>query len=593
MQSAPVIFFSTVRRALTEACEIFPNTYLVGPSSVRRNADRAVVAAHGVGVLRGRLVADTESAADILERNGRTPLKELGQDIRGSLTLYVLEVEAQRLSVLPDPLGGGLVFLWKGTAGQAVSSDLAALVSFLELIGEGPKKSLEYVAAYVATGSGGLVDSSYENVVALSQFSYIEVSPGGVSIHTYPGEREFFESKMSYEDSLDAAQAEITANINALSESDHRRKVAHLTGGVDSRMVLASILSTMNDPQFVFYCSGGPTEPDKIVAQRLAVEFGLTMTDHGGLDAITAPVTLDDQLLWPFQQTAGIISGVSHAGIARTATAIASGGYGELFRSFYNKGTAHTGSMQEAAERMFGRLAFGLETDRRLLADEFSQKTQSRLAAIVESAAASGVREDGRLDFVYMNRRNRYYVGEISRSLSPFAARFDPLYSLSGASLGLRVDGRMREANVIGMDLIERMTPGLSLLPFDTDRFAGAYSDLRGTPDGKLFERAGNPAFDGAERMRPANADIVEGVRPSRLDIERANKLRMPPRLIAQFPAIRDGLKEIIVGLPKAEFNSVFNRRAVSLLIDREPSHRAYYRTARDLYAALLWYARG
>lgn len=593
LQSAPVIFYSTERRAETEACTVFPNGYLAGASVVPGASGRVVVAAHGVGVLRGRLIADAEAAADVVERNDKTPLKELGQDIRGSLTLYVLEPEAQRLSILPDPLGGGLVFLWKGAAGQAVSSDLAALISFLDLIGEGPKKSLEYVATYVATGSGGLVDSSYENVVALSQFSYIEVSPAGVAIHDYSVKRKFFESSSSYEDSLEAARAEITANANALSESNHRRKVAHLTGGVDSRLVLASILSSRKQSEFAFYCSGGPTEPDQIVAQRLSVEFGLTMTNHGGLEAKTAPVTLDDQLLWPFQHTSGIISGVAHAGNAPTETAIASGGYGELFRSFYDKGIAHTGSMQDAAERMFGRLAFGLEADRRLLSQEFSQKAQSRLKTIIDSAATSGVREDARLDYVYMNRRNRYYVGEITRSFSPFAARFDPLYSLAGASLGLRVDGKMRQANVIGMDLIERMMPGLSLLPFDTDRFTGAYSDLRGTPNRRPFRNSGSPVFDGAERMRPDNANSVGGVRPSHSNIERANKLRMPPRLIAQFPTIRDGLKEIIVGLPRGEFDSVFNRRAVSLLIDREPSHRAYYRTARDLYASLLWYARG
>lgn len=582
-----------MRRAITEGCEVFPNSYLVGAKIGPGTSHRAVVAAHGAGVLRGRLIDDAEAAADVVERNDKTTLEELGQDIRGSLTLYVLELEAQRLSVLPDPLGGGLVFLWKGAEGYAISSDLAALVSFLEQIGAGPQKSLEYVAAYVATGSGGLVDSSYEDVFALSQFSYIEVSPAGVAIHEYPRKRDFYNSTLSYDDSLQATQGEITANVKAFAESNHSRKVAHLTGGVDSRLVLASILSSSKEAEFAFYCSGGPTEPDKIVAQNLAVEFGLTMTNHGGLESKTVPVTLDDQLLWPFQHTSGIISGVVHAGNAPTATAVASGGYGELFRSFYNKGTAHTGSMQDAAERMFGRLAFGVEADRRLLSDGFSHKAQARLATIIESAATSGVREDARLDFVYMNRRNRYYVGEISRSLSPFAARFDPLYSLAGASLGLRVDGTMRQANVIGMDLIERMYPGLSLLPFDTDRFTGAYSDLRGTPDGRPFKRSGSPAFDGAERMRPDNANNVEGVRPSRSDIERANKLRMPPRLITQFPAIRDGLKEIITGLPSGEFASVFNRRAVSLLIDREPSHRAYYRTARDLYAALLWYARG
>jgi hypothetical protein len=593
LQSAPVVMYTTKRRATTEAYEIFPNCYLMGAPIQPRSPGRVVVGAHGTGVLRGRLITDAEAAIDVLNRNKEQPLKELGQDIRGSLTLYVVEPEAKRLTILPDPLGGGLVFVWKGAAEQVISSDLAALISFLDLIGERPKKSLEYVAAYVATGSGGLVDSSYEDVLVVPQFSYAEVSSAGVTTRDYPGKRKFFESESSYQDSLEETHAEITENVNALAESTHPRKVAHLTGGVDSRLVLASILESGNQSEFAFYCSGGPTEPDQIVAQSLAVEFGLRMTHHSGLEAKTAPPTLDDQLLWPFQHTSGIISGVAHAGNAPTKTAVASGGYGELFRSFYDKGLVHTGSMQDAAERMFGRLAFGVEADRRLLSEKFSQTAQSRLAAIIESAAVSGVREDARLDFVYMNRRNRYYVGEISRSLSPFAARFDPLYSLSGASLGLRVDGLSRQANVIGIDLVERMVPGLSLLPFDTDRFTGAYRDLRGTPDARPFRNPGKPMFDGEERMRPDNANSVEAVRPSPSDIERANKLRMPPRLVAQFPTIRDGLKEIIVGLPRSDFDAVINRRAVSRLIDREPSHRAYYRTARDLYAALLWYAKG
>lgn len=140
------------------------------------------------------------------------------------------------------------------------------------------------------------------------------------------GSALFFESELSYEDSLEAAQAEIMANIKALSESDHRRKVAHLTGGVDSRLVLASILSCRKESEFAFYCSGGPTEPDKIVAERLAVEFGLTMTNHPGFEVKTAPATLDDQLLWPFQHTSGIISAAAHVGHEQTSTIIASGG---------------------------------------------------------------------------------------------------------------------------------------------------------------------------------------------------------------------------------------------------------------------------
>lgn len=593
MPLAPVVFYSTTSRVDLEEFKVFNNCYLVGRSVGLLPDDRTIVGAHGVGVLRGKFVDSVGAATDVLQKNPASTLPQLGQDLKGSLTLYIAEKQAQRVTLLPDPLGGGLVFTWNEGGDWAASSDLSALVALLTRIGKKPARSLHYAAAYVATGSGGLIDSSYENVASLPQFAYVEVSPSGVKVGDYPCKDEFFNSDLSYEDSLQAAQEEISANVIALAGAGHDRRIAHLTGGVDSRVVLAATLATGTSGDFSYYCSGGPTEPDKLVSQQLAVEYGLIMTEHGGLDAKFGPATLDEELLSPFQHTSGIISGVAQAGNIRSSAAVASGGYGELFRSFYNKGSVHDGSSQEAGEKMFGRLAFGSDTNRRLLSDSFTDVAESRINALVADAASNNVRRDAQLDYFYLNRRNRYYVGEITRSLSQFVARFDPLYSLAGASLAFRLDGLSRQANIIGMDLMERMAPGLPTLPFDTDRFVGAYTAIRDRPSARSFTRSGTPDFDTAKRIPLENAANIHVTRPTAADRERANKLRMTPRLITQFPAIRDGLREIISGLPRGEFQSVFNQRAVALLIDREPSHRAYYRTARDLYAALLWYDRG
>ncbi|WP_330194373.1 hypothetical protein [Pseudarthrobacter sp. J47] len=593
LQSAPVVFYSPTPRAAIEEFRVYDNCYVIGAAKRIHSNGRTLIGSHGAGVLRGRFIDNVDVASDALANDGAHSLSELGQDLKGSLTLYVAEPASRKLTVLPDPLGGGLVFTWQENDDWAVSSDLAALTSFLEEIGRKPRKSLHYVAAYVATGSGGLIESSFENVLTLPQFAYVEMTPAGVRILEYPCKGEFFNSSMSYEESLQAAEDEILCNVAALAGAGHDRRVAHLTGGVDSRVVLAATLAAGISDKFSYYCSGGPTEPDKIVSNQLALEYGLTTTDHGGLDSRIGPANLEQELLWPFQHTTGIISGVAQPGNLRTSTSIASGGYGELFRSFYNRGSVHSGTTQEAGEQMFGRLAFGTDTNRRLFSDTFSGLAESKIESIKANGAENGVRKDAQLDYFYLNRRNRYYVGEITRSFSPFVSRFDPLYSLAGASLGLRVDGVSRQANVIGMDLMERMAPGLSALPFDSDRFAGAYNSLRGRPEAREYQHSGVPEQDGVTRIRMENAASIQQTRPTPADRERANKLRMTPRLIAQFPVIREGLRELIDGLPRGEFPSVFNPRAVSLLIDREPNHRVYYRTARDLYAALLWYAKG
>lgn len=595
MRTTPVIFQSKAPQAPDlESFRVFANTYVVGSSrGAECRQNQLTVWAHGVGALGGSFIDGDEEAARILDQPGLSNLPSLGQELRGSISLYVLEHDKDQVTLLPDPLGGGIVFTHRDEDGWAASSDLGALVDFLRSIGRGPRKSLEYVAAYVATGSGGLVDSSYEGIEALPQFSYIEITLNGFTVKDYAAKQSFYATEESYDDSLARAEEEIKLNLRALASGDHSRKVAHLTGGIDSRAVLAAILSTGNGDQFSFYCSGGPTEPDQVIARQLATEYGLIMTKAQGTEPTVAPETQEEQLLWRFQHTSGLISGPMHRGNTRSSTAIASGGYGELFRSFHNKGIPHVGNPQEVAQKIFGGLGFSTNASRRLLSRDFADRTQARLQNHIVKSEGKGVRRDALLDHVYMSSRNRFFVGEITRSVSPFAARFDPLYSLAGASLALRLDGASRVANIVGMDLIERMSPGLSRLPFDRDRFSGAYAQVREVPATRDFSKQGGPLFDGMVSEPAGNAGLVKVPKPTVEERLRANELKMAPRLIAEFPATRDGIKDLIAGMTGSRFESAFNSRAVTLLVDRPPSHRVHYRTARSIYASLLWYHRG
>ncbi|WP_404321139.1 hypothetical protein [Arthrobacter luteolus] len=520
-------------------------------------------------------------------------LGALGQELRGSLTLYIQEPTGKQLTILPDPLGGGLVFTHEDADGWAASSDLAALVSLLRMMGKEPRKSFSYVAAYVATGSGGLIESSYEGVNVLPQYSYVTIQPGRVQLCEYASAESLFAPEVAYGEALDQVEGDIVRNVVAVAESSHARKVAHLTGGVDSRILLSAILAAGKAHEFVFYCSGGPTEPDQIIARQLASEYGLTMTKHPGLEYEVLPETLEEQLLQPFKQTSGIISGPALGGMRPSPHLIASGGYGELFRSFYNRGATFTGGSQEAAAHMFGALGFSPDPTRRILADGFMHDMAGSVAGIMGGASIVGVRDDALMDFVYLNRRNRYYVGEISRSVSEFSARVDPLYSVAGASFGLRTEGRLRNANVIGVDLIERFTPGLAHLPFDSDKLGGIYAAVRGPQKVNTFSRGGVPSYDAPAKVTPLNGGNVKAARLSATDIQRANELRMSPRLMAQFPQIQSGLRELVANVPPSVFDSTFNRKVVDTLIRRTPSNRVQYRTARDLYAGLLWYSHG
>lgn len=589
MQYAPVVYSSSVERPNLREFRVFNRVYVQGELASKK-ADRVALCTHGVGVLNGTFVTHAGEAQRVLDMSKKTPLWEIGQNIRGSMTLYVSEMRAGRLSILPDPLGGGIVFMHRDVDGTAISSDLASLVRFLTMLGKPPRKSLAYVASYVATGSGGLIPSSYEGITALEQLSYVEVTTAGVNMRTYPVHRQVFDPPTSYQDGLEALRADVEGNVRALVSAGRPVNIAHLTGGVDSRALLAAILATRSHDQFLFYCSGGPREPDKVIAENLASHYGLRMTDHAGYSEATLAESLDESLLSRFQHTSGIISGAASSRGVHSLSTISSGGYGELFRSSYNHGRPHDTPLAETAERMFGRVGMSVTSKGRLLADPLVQDLRGRLGAVLGAAAGRNIRSDARLDYVYLNKRNRYFVGEITRSVSPFSARMDPLYSTHGIRLALSLTGIEREANIVAMDLIEMLSPGLSLLPFERDVFAGAYEQLRGRPAGGDFKRTGAVArvSVGGERSSRVGYKVQ---RPTEKQITQAVSLKIRPGIVAEFPYIQAGLKELIDGIPRNEFKETFNPQAVGQLTKREPGHRVHYRTARNLYAALLWYS--
>ena len=588
MQLAPVIYFSSIRLPDLADSKIFENVYVIGTSH-SGFAPRSVIAVHGCGVVNGQLITNSVDAAQAISGLQGHRLSDIGEKMKGSLTLYVVEGHQQCVTVLADPLGGGLVFMHRDSDGCAISSDLRSLVSFLRRIGKEPRKSLNYLAAYVATGSGGLVPASYEDIDVLPQFSYIEVCPQGVSILDYNCKTDFFNNDMPYQDALQATRVEISANISAMASAANPRKVAHLTGGVDSRIVLGALIHAGVQDEFSFYCSGGSTAPDQIIAKKLAAEYSLTMTVNSGLESNWVPESLEQQLLLPFIETSGIISGVAQEGNSPSSTLVASGGYGELFRSFYNKGSQEA-STAASAEKMFGRTAFSSNSRRRIFSDQFVDTSLHSLELGFREARDLGVRSDAELDYIYFSRRNRYYVGEISRSVSKYSARFDPLYSLHGASLGLRVDNLSRDANIIGFDLLNHFDNRLSLLPFDSDKYSGSYERIRTIPSSVDFKSSAVVNYDNVKRLAPTNQASIPHSKPSKADTDRANKLRMSPRLVMQGAQIQKGAKELLRGLPQDQTRRFFNESTSRLLLNEVPSHRAYYRSARDLYAGLLWF---
>src|SRR5690606_31692652 len=84
------------------------------------------------------------------------------------------------------------------------------------------------------------------------------------------------------------------------------RAAAHhalsLTGGLDSRMVLAAVMSLGRQHDLAYYTYGAPSSPDRIIAADLRRLFGLTELQP----TPNAEASADEQLARLFSQSCGM-----------------------------------------------------------------------------------------------------------------------------------------------------------------------------------------------------------------------------------------------------------------------------------------------
>ncbi|WP_281965240.1 hypothetical protein [Serinicoccus marinus] len=554
------------------------------------------VGLHGSGVVAERFVTAIAELRDAgLENHLKDP-RDLGATIRGSLTLYGVDDEGAAV-VLPDPLGSGLVFRYRTGPIDAVSSDLGALVDTLALLGYEVRKSLAYVLLLASIGSGGLRQTPYEGVEVLAPGTWLRIDGRqGVQTMPYPSAAQLTPSADGFEQGLERTREDVLSNVRAVAAYGAETQISHLTGGIDSRLVVAALRHLGKEKDFLYYCMGGPGDPDYDVASRISAQLPLRMTTFAGYVERKMAGSWQDHLVGSLNATSGVGQTLATVWGVPTDTTVLSGGYGEFLRSFYNRGAAAALDPGELAEYMFGQFSMGRDDAMSIIAPPLKVRLVAELASSVSEGRRRGVADDAVLDYLYMTGRNRFFVGEISRALSSFSHRFDPLYSVAAGSAALAVPGEVRQANVLGLDLLLSLDRELASMPFDRDRYSGLYEDLRG-----LVARVDLP--DGRPEVvpRPRHLEPADGSgqlswqppRATPAQIATARRLGMAPRLLANYEIIRQELPTMLTEFPATELAQVLNLRLLRTYLQRPPTHRVIYRGLTNLYAGLSWYLYG
>ncbi|WP_131798683.1 hypothetical protein [Achromobacter insolitus] len=592
--ATPVVVW-TLSPIKDEHC-VVPRVYVDGDCQIDP-AESAIFAVGGCGVLAGKFVRHTNDANEVLEGRGEGVV-DAARSIRGSLCLYAWDALTRAVYLVPDPFGAALVFYYQGNGISAASSDLGALVARLRDLGQSLTLSIKYAVEMAFVGNAGLIHTPYDEIRVLPNFSYFSISSEECKVRPYNWARNVFNDTPAGLEGADFVANDILMNTQAAISAPSHRKVAHLTAGFDSRLVLATILHHGAKDAFTWHTTGGTNSLDVAVAQELAQAEGLRMSHYPGYGFSSNPRGHEFRIRAPLDYSEGMISVGPHERNFHDGSILLSGGYGEILRSFFDvRFVAEGMSTAEQFERIswVGRKV-NPERSAPLMKKDFSLYLHDEFKKHLARGSDFGIKPNALLDYYYLANRNRYWVGLGARLWSDVCYKFDPLYSLAGAAVGLSQARDQRISNFLGLDIMFKVRPQLLQHRYGREVICDAYRAIRPVPmmnstAGPVL--AGSPWIDGpyGEGREWSDPLCREDAFPrlTKSDLEAAKKVRVSPRQWASRHLIRDRVRELMEIVEDEDLRSVFDMTELSLMLKSAPSTMGSIRLLNSLHGSLLW----
>lgn len=545
---------------------------------VKKDGNSIVFSTYGAGWVSGEFVSKPSDLIDFFEKNHDEFLEKILSSQKGSLTLYIQNGREQY--IIPDPLSGSMLFYYKDKHNWYFSSDLESLLLILKKFGISPKKNFEYLTELISTGNGGFVPTSYVGISVLEPFEYVKIKDGLVSILKSSEFEKFFSplSEVEKKDYFEIVRAEFIENIKAVSKSKIKNKVAHLTGGFDSRLVVSSLISSGVDlEEFSVMCSGNDEINDKVIAKKLAAHYELFFTNSDGRNN-NAPYE-PGRALFPSM-------GMVRADVPSRFLddyVVMSGGYGGLLRSVYGSRASLTnGSLEEVLKKLFG-MRFCPDLNNGIVSSRFYDFYYSKFESYINKISKYGLQRDSILDYIFATKRNRYYIGSISALHSKYSPRVDPLYSVNALRLALNLTDQERRSNVLGLNLLRSFDENMASLPFDVNKVDEFYNNNYGPIEKKDF-------IEKELKLRNIIKEReVTKISPTKKQIELAKSMNSSLLQIVYLQEVQEKSR-LILKKNRKLIEENLNWKVVNRYYQGELKNRVHIRTAFSIYDSLNWY---
>lgn len=419
-------------------------------------------------------------AEQLAERLRVTPLIEESDDLAGVYVAASLHRRG-RCSVAADPLGIGLIYWGQGQDVSVISSRAALAAGLLVADRGGEPKRDALGAGWLAFGIHAMGrQTGFEQVSVVSQGARLEIDPGEAVRVLPPAHRPWHfdpKSTPSPKEALAEARLEIAVAIR-MAHSLPAPTCAGLTGGKDSRLVLALVLADGLADDVEFQTAGRRDLPDVVVASQIAESFGLRHVVNPGRskpwgpwrEAVDAAVR-DEHPDASSREIGFRITAWKGSGAGNVAEldlgrppfidqVLLSGGCGEALRTNY-PATARFRS-KEAMARDFPA-GLNLGTAGILRPDSLAYYRRELHHLFFDDSIETDTAQDV-VDAFYIQNRLRRWLGTGVETDSQ--SRSFPLYSITAVRLAFAIGAESRRAEWIHYQLIRQNCEPLLHVPF-------------------------------------------------------------------------------------------------------------------------------
>ena len=336
--------------------------------------------------------------------------------------------------------------------------------------------------------------TSVKGVELLPASSALTLAPGrlpALEVGTTPWEVGAF-SSITASDALDDAAHALTELASTIASTKAGTPVVSLSGGKDSRLVLAAFSAAGRAGDVQFRTMGQPGASDREAAVLLGEAYGLDLQVHEpGADTGPTLAELDQRVRRHAFQTAGMFGGWDLQGFYGSSTEInLTGLYGELMRTIYRfDGPLDT--PEQAIDHVQNRMAWDREG---LLQPHVRETMKEKLASWAEARLSRGWTPRGLLDLFYAEMRVGRWLGTAEETNS-LNATANLLQAKECIIAGFAAEPEARSRDELHYRLIERLDPSLLTLPL-----ANVYWDSAlAAPDSPSNPRPVLPTFEGSQ----------------------------------------------------------------------------------------------